>query len=236
VVSSLRELQEMIGDERLMSLAEVAAYLKITEGRLAELAESGGIPATRDKSQWQFMQSVVDDWLIGYMKGLSREELHRLIASDGSPLSLKSLVRPELVEIAIEPGPKESVLRQLVRIVEHGSLISPAEAPRLLGRLLDREEMVSTAIFTGVAIPHPRNPEEPLVRRPTVAVGICPAGTDFDSLDMEPTYLFFLVCAGNELLHLKLIAELSLYLRRRDLVPRMAACAGPLEAVTELFS
>jgi mannitol/fructose-specific phosphotransferase system IIA component (Ntr-type) len=218
-----------------MSLAEVSAYLKITEERLSDLAERGGIPASGGKSDWQFMRSVVDDWLIGYMKQLSKEELHRLIASDGSPVSLKSLVRPELVDTGIRAGSKESVLRQLAQILTHNSLLTDAEEAHLVGRLLDREEMVSTAIFTGVAIPHPRNPEEPPVKRPTVAVGICRQGTEFDSLDMESTYVFFLVCAGNELLHLKLIAELSLHLRRRDLVGRLISAPGPVEVVAELF-
>jgi excisionase family DNA binding protein len=225
----------MLHDERPMSLGEMAAYLKITEERLSDMAEHGGIPATKDKSRWQFMRSVVDDWLIGFMKLLSKEELHRLIASDGSPVSLKSLVRPELVDIGIRPGSKENVLVQLVDILAHSSLVTDVGARRLVGRLMDREEMVSTAIFTGVAVPHPRNPEEPLVRRPTIGVGICREGTEFDSLDMEPTHVFFLICAGNELLHLKLIAELSLLLRRRELVKRMVAAPGPVEAVTELF-
>jgi len=95
--------------------------------------------------------------------------------------------------------------------------------------------MVSTAIFPGVAIPHPRNPEESLVKRPAVALGICREGSEFDSLDMEPTFVFFLVCAGNELLHLKLIAELALLLRKTDLVRRLTAATGPTDAVAELF-
>lgn len=225
----------MKDSDRPMSLAEVASYLKITQDDLAELAESGGIPGTKQDTQWQFMRSIVDDWLVGYMKGLSKEELHRLIASEGSPVSLKSLVRPELVETDIRPGPKETVLRQLVRIFEHNSLVTGTEAGHLLGRLVDREEMVSTAIFSGVAVPHPRNPEEAHVKRPAIALGICREGTEFDSLDMEPTFVFFLICAGNELLHLKLIAELSLHLRKRDLVARLAAATDPVQAVVELF-
>lgn len=225
----------MDDSERPMGLAEVASYLKITEERLSEMAESGGIPAVKQDSQWQFLRSVVDDWLIGYMSRLSKEELHELIASEGSPVSLKSLVRPELVELDLRPDSKRGILQRLVRVLEHASLVSEAEASRLLDRLVDREEMVSTAIFSGVAVPHPRNPQESLVKRPAVVLGVCPSGTDFDSLDMEPTYVFFLVCAGNELLHLKLIAEISLLLRKRDLVPRLAAASDPLRAVTELF-
>lgn len=225
----------MLDSDRPMSLDEVASYLKITQKDLSELAESGRIPGTKQDTQWQFMRSVVDDWLVGYMKKLSKEELHRLIASEGSPVSLKSLVRPELVDTQIRPGSKESVLRQLVRILEHNDLVAGAEVGHLLGRLVDREEMVSTAIFSGVAVPHPRNPEEAHVKRPTVALGICRDGTEFDSLDMEPTFVFFLICAGNELLHLKLIAELSLHLRKRDLVARLAATTDPVQAVVELF-
>jgi excisionase family DNA binding protein len=218
-----------------MSLTEVADYLKIAKAELAEMAETGGIPGTKVQSQWQFMRSIVDDWLIDYMKRLSKEDLHRLIASEGGPVSLKTLVRPDLVSASVRPGLKREVLEQLVQVPQRAGHLSVPEAERLLERLIDREEMVSTAIFAGVALPHPRNPEEPLVKRPTVIIGICRAGTDFDSLDMAPTHVFFVICAGNEILHLKLVAELALHLRRRDLVPRLMSAAGPEAAVAELF-
>jgi len=221
--------------ERLMSLAEMADYLKITEERLRDLAESGGVPAIKDESQWRFMRSVVDDWLIGYMKKLPKDDLHRLVASHGGAVSLRSLLRSELVTLSVRPGTKEQVLRQLVAPLTSGGLLTAAEEARLVERLIDREEMVSTAIFAGAAIPHPRNPEEPLVKRPIVALGVCPRGTEFDSLDMESTYVFFLVCAGNEMLHLKLIAEIALQLRKPRLVERLRAAPGPAQALAELF-
>lgn len=218
-----------------MSLGEMADYLKIARAELEEMAETGGIPGTKVSSQWRFMRSVVDDWLIDYMKRLSKEDLHRLIASEGSPVSLKSLVRPELVSNTLRPGAKQDLLRQLVEIPRHAGVITAQEAERLHERLVDREEMVSTAIFPGVALPHPRNPEETLVKRPTVVVGVCAKGTEFDSLDMESTHVFFLICAGNEILHLKLIAEIALHVRKADLVSRLLAAPGPTEVVAEIF-
>jgi PTS system nitrogen regulatory IIA component len=219
-----------------MSLTEMADYLKIARAELEEMAESGAIPGTKVSSQWRFMRSMVDNWLIDYMKRLGKDDLRRLIATDGGPLSLRTLLRPAHVSLDIEPGSKQSVLMQLVDILCRDQVVGPEEADRLVERLLDREEMVSTAIFPGVALPHPRNPAEKLVRRPAVALGVCRPGTEFDSLDMASTHVFFLVCAGNEILHLKLIAEIALHLRKGDFVERALGSAEPAKILAELFA
>jgi mannitol/fructose-specific phosphotransferase system IIA component (Ntr-type) len=89
--------------------------------------------------------------------------------------------------------------------------------------LPDREEMVSTAIFPGIAVPHVRKPEECPVSEPRIVVGVSPGGVDFNSLDGQPTYLFCLICANQVLLHLKIIAELALVFRRPNLIEKIRA-------------
>ena len=71
---------------------------------------------------------------------------------------------------------------------------------------------MSTAVGNGVAIPHIRNPRENPVSQPVLVIGACPEGTAFGSLDGKPTYLFFLLAAENEVVHLRLVARLNQFL------------------------
>jgi PTS system nitrogen regulatory IIA component len=223
----------MIENENIMTLGEMAEYLKIARRSLLKMAQNGDIPATKVASQWRFMRTVVDDWLIGRMKALPEPELERLVRSDRFTIPLRSLLRPELVRLDIRGNSKEKILRELCRPLSDAGLLSDPKA--LLDKLMEREEMVSTAIFPGIAIPHPRRPEDCGLSEPRIVLGVSPGGVDFDSLDGRPTFALFLVCANQTSVHLKVIAELTLLFRRPGLVQSLRRAASPEQAMERLF-
>jgi excisionase family DNA binding protein len=73
----------MYDDKKIMTLAEMADYLKVAKRSLLRMAQRGDIPATKVASQWRFMRTVVDDWLITRMKALPDRELQTLIDFHG---------------------------------------------------------------------------------------------------------------------------------------------------------
>ncbi len=223
----------MIEEDNVMTLAEMADYLKIAKRSLLRMAQSGDIPGTKIASQWRFMRSVIDDWMISRMKTLPAGELEKLIQSEKVPLPLYRLLRPELVGLDVQPGAKKQILEQLLDVLAGGGL--EVDRRMFLQKLMDREEMVSTAIFPGIALPHFRKPEECPLAEPRIVLGVCRQGTDFDSLDGRPTHVFFLICAGNVVVHLKIIAELALLFRRSSLVEELVAAADPAAALGVLF-
>lgn len=83
---------------------------------------------------------------------------------------------------------KESVLREMVQLLE-----LDADAEEMLFKLLrKRENLGSTGIGKGVAIPHCRSL---VVDRLRLAYGRKPGGIDFDAVDSKPVYHFFLIVA-----------------------------------------
>ena len=220
-------------DDRVMTLSEMADYLKIAKRSLLRMAQTGDIPGTKISSQWRFMRSVIDDWMISRMKSLPKNELEKLIQSEKVSLPLYRLLPRELVNLELAPGPKRQVLQDLIEKLEQAGLVT--DRGPFLRKLLDREDMVSTAIFPGIALPHFRKPEECPLPEPRVVLGVCREGTDFDSLDGKPTYVFFLICAGNVVIHLKIIAELALLFRRSDLVEKLLAAPDAQGALDTLF-
>jgi PTS system nitrogen regulatory IIA component len=209
----------MYEDKKIMTLAEMADYLKVARRSLLKMAENGDIPATKVASQWRFMRTVVDDWLVTRMKTLPDRELEKLIDSEKLPVPLSALLRPQLVRLDIGDVGVKRILEMLTDLlVRQGLLADPEE---FVDRLVDREEMVSTAIFPGIAIPHARKPEECPVKEPRIVIGVSRSGVDFNSLDGKPTFLFCLICVNQVILHLKIIAELALVFRQPNLIEKL---------------
>ena len=223
----------MYEDKKLMTLAEMADYLKVARRSLVRMAEKGDIPATKVSSQWQFMRSVVDDWLITQMKTLSDRELSNLIDSENLPVPFSALLRPELVRLDIEDRGVRRILEQLTELLVRENLLEDPQG--FVEKLADREEMVSTAIFPGIAVPHARKPEECPVREPRIVVGVSRSGVDFNSLDGQPTHLFCLLCADQVLLHLKVLAELALMFRRPGLLEQIKNAEEPGQVIRILL-
>jgi len=222
----------MYHNKKIMTLAEMADYLKVAKRALTKMAERGDIPATKVASQWRFMRSVVDDWLITRMKTLPDRELENLIDSEKLPVPLSALLRPELIRLDIEDVGVERILQLLADLLVRQNLLNSSRD--FVDKLVEREEMVSTAIFPGIAIPHARKPEECPVSDPRLVIGVSPGGADFNSLDGQSTHLFCLICANQVILHLKIIAELALVFRRPDLIEKVTNATNP-EQVLEIL-
>jgi len=140
-------------------------------------------------------------------------------------MKLADHLTPAGIRLDLEGQTKEQVLRELVALLARVGPIGDPE--RLLHVLLERESLGSTGIGHGVAIPHGRSPE---LAGPLLVLGRTRLGVDFDSIDGQPTRLFFLLVApetgGNEHLHLlSLIARLM-----RDADTRQSLLDAPTPA------
>jgi mannitol/fructose-specific phosphotransferase system IIA component (Ntr-type) len=103
-----------------------------------------------------------------------------------------------------------------------------------LARLMEREEIVSTAVGQGVAFPHARQPGETGFRRPCMVFGVCRAGTDFGAYDGSLTHVFVLCCSNSEIVHLRLLAKATMLLRKGDLVAKLRLAESSAAVMREL--
>jgi mannitol/fructose-specific phosphotransferase system IIA component (Ntr-type) len=109
-------------------------------------------------------------------------------------------------------------LRELVnRLVEAGVV---EDADLMYERLVEREELGSTAIGQGVAIPHCKMEN---LDRVVMAVGLSRRGVDFESEDGKPVRLFFLIVspADRPAAHLRSLAAISKWVKADRHVERL---------------
>jgi nitrogen PTS system EIIA component len=145
-------------------------------------------------------------------------KLHSLLSEDLIVPDLKSLARDE-------------VLKEIVGFLKSRKRISKDRD--LYDKLVQREELGSTAIGDGVAIPHCKLKG---VKGPLLVLGISRQGVDFDSLDGKPSYLFFLVVSSpdNPSVSLQILAAIAHLVRKAKALPRRVLEARSPKAVIEI--
>jgi len=190
------------GLREVMTLEEVAEYLQVSQKSILRMAQTGKIPAAKVASQWRFMRSVVDDWLMAQMEIPSVRSA--AAGRDQAQLpELPKLMPEAMMNLDLVPGSKEEILRNLIAPMKKNGILR--QNRRFLESLVAREKIVSTAIGHGIAIPHPHRTLPGVFKEPRVALGICREGTDFKALDHQRTYVFFLLCAPSEDVQLRLL-------------------------------
>ncbi|MCM8797256.1 MAG: PTS sugar transporter subunit IIA [Candidatus Omnitrophica bacterium] len=112
----------------------------------------------------------------------------------------------------IKATKKEDVVRELVDALVESGEIEKRYRNKLIDALMSREMLGSTAIGQGIAIPHAKSE---CVDKLIAAFGLSKKGVDFDSLDGEPAYIFFLLIAPQDSAgpHLKALARISRLLK-----------------------
>lgn len=125
-------------------------------------------------------------------------------------MGLNPLVRPEHVFSNIEGTDRPTVLRNLAEKVAGIGLVESAD--ELYRRLWEREELESTGVGGGIAIPHCKYKGIPEV---VVVVGICDQAVEFGSSDGDPVGVLFLVISPHRspASHLQALATISKWVK-----------------------
>jgi nitrogen PTS system EIIA component len=135
-------------------------------------------------------------------------------------MKIVDLIRREMVVPALVAKDQRGILEELAA---HVASISPKIDRAPLARvLIEREALASTAIGEGVAIPHGKLPA---VGEIVACLGRAPGGVDFDSMDGQPTFLFFVLIAPENSTgaHLKALARISRVFKDAEFRRRLLA-------------
>jgi len=125
---------------------------------------------------------------------------------------LNQLLSPATINLNLTSSDSEAVLAELVdQIPELRD--EPEERQILLRALHEREQLHSTGIGDGIALPHARNALVGLVDHPVIVLGRHPEGIPYNAIDAIPARLFFLLIAPTVTQHLAILARLSRLLR-----------------------
>ena len=206
-------------DDGILTRADVARYLKVSEKTIQRLIAENAIPCVKVGGQWRFLKAMVDEWLLSKMNVVPNQRYLDALQGTAGALSVSSLIDPGCVRLGLRAADGETVLRILTDALESSGAVS--DGGLFFAQLLERERIMSTGLGNGIAVPHPRSAGKPPVVRSALALGWCPDGVDFGSLDGEKTRLFLVIASSSDPIHVRLLSSLI----------RIAGAPGFLEAM-----
>jgi excisionase family DNA binding protein len=199
-------------ENKILTSTEVAEYLRLDVDTVKRLASQGKIPAVKLGKKWRFRTDYVESWLETEMvRGFSGNLDLTEIEEETSPVLIHSLIPEGCIDLSLKSKNKYDILAELVNLAEQSDFVDNRR--KLIFSLLEREHLCSTGLANGLAIPHPRFRQKGVIKKPFIVFGRSDAGVDFDALDGNPTYIFFLICLRFDQLHVKIMARLSRLLK-----------------------
>ncbi len=148
-------------------------------------------------------------------------------------MKIKDFLCQQAVTADLKSQDKKGVINDMVDLLIKAGVIDKKSKTKIVETLMAREALGSTAIGQGIAIPHGKCDN---VDQLTAALGISKSGIDFDSLDGDPVYIFFLLIAPIDSAgpHLKALARISRLLKDKFFRDNLKS-AGDDKALLQLI-
>jgi mannitol/fructose-specific phosphotransferase system IIA component (Ntr-type) len=127
-------------------------------------------------------------------------------------LLLTELLTPDRIRVPLAAADKAGVLRELTHLLADRA---GTDAGPILSAVQEREQVLSTGIGHGIAIPHAKSP---LVSDLILVSGSSPVGVPFEALDGDPVRLFFLLVGPDSAAgqHVKALSRIARLVRRES--------------------
>ena len=194
-------------EDTILTIEEVANYLRVSDRTVYDWAQRGEIPAGKIGTVWRFKKSEVEKWVND-----------RLSSSGGrikdDVVQVKNILAPNRV-IFISQTSRHDALVELATALSSAPQVKRSD--ELVSEILKREELMSTAIGRGIAIPHVRLSS---VTDLVMAVGVCKTPvTDFQPIDDIPVSLLFMIAAAynQHSYYLQTLSYFSAKLKKKEL-------------------
>jgi len=143
-------------------------------------------------------------------------------------MKFADFISQEAIRAELEATDKEGVIREIVQALLDAGRVESDEFEGVIKAILKREELGSTGIGRGVAVPHTKHPS---VSKLVGTVAVSQEGIDFQSLDGEPVQLFFLLVSPPDRPgdHLRALENISRQLRDESFCRLLKAAKEPVD-------
>ncbi len=146
-------------------------------------------------------------------------------------MRLAERISPAAIECAFRADGKQEAIAGLVGMLDRA--YGPLDQRAIVRAVLNREELISTGVGGGVALPHARSEA---VRDVLVGVGIAPAAVDFDAQDGQAVRIFFMIVGPLDRMlqrtQLEVEARISMLLKSEGFCEALLGCSGAEDVLT----
>jgi len=193
-----------------LTLKEVAQCLHLPLSTVERWIRQGRIPIQRSENGLIFNDSALEKWAATHNLPFTRPLKDRVLQEASGLENLLSVMQRGGVLHNVKGEDVPTVLQTAVQNI---SAFSEPEKSALYERLLERENLTSTGIGKGVAIPHPHDPLADVMDRPLITTCFLDKSVDFAAIDDQPVFVMFILISPTIKIHLHLLSRLSFCVR-----------------------
>lgn len=214
-------------EDDILTIEEVAKYLRVSERTVYDWAQKGEIPSGKIGTVWRFKKSEIEKWVNDRLVVNSKP------VQNFQTVQVQNILSPDRI-VFLNHSTKHDALVALSDILSTAPQVKNSQ--ELSVEILKREELMSTAIGRGIAIPHVRLSS---VTDLVMAVGISQTDIiDFQTIDDVPVRLLFMIAAAynQHAYYLQTLSYFSTKLKNKDLREQLVSVSDPLAAYSLLVN
>ena len=208
-------------EDDILTIEEVAKYLRVSERTVYDWAQKGEIPAGKIGTVWRFKKSEIEKWVNERLSSNIKKE------ENNPEVIVKNILSPDRIVFINHTTKRDA----LVELANNLSTAPQAKySDELVTEILKREELMSTAIGRGIAIPHVRLSS---VTDLVMSVGICKKDIiDYQSIDEIPVRILIMIAAAynQHTYYLQTLSFFSSKLKEKALRDKLLDASTPEEA------
>lgn len=208
-------------EDDILTIEEVAKYLRVSERTVYDWAQKGEIPSGKIGTVWRFKKSEIEKWVNDRLSSGSKP------VTPGDQIQVKNILSPDRI-IFLNHSTKHDALLELANNLSTAPQVKMSS--ELAVEILKREELMSTAIGRGIAIPHVRLSS---VTDLVMSVGISKCDIiDFQTIDDVPVRILFMIAAAynQHAYYLQTLSFFSSKLKSKELRDALLNVTDPMEA------
>lgn len=192
-----------------LTLGQIADCLNVTEPTLERWIRQGRIPVERIGGECRFNLAALERWARDHNMHFSLS-----VAEPKPPVTSVGGLAEAMGRGGVYRGiGGDDIGAVLKNAVAHLIMLPATVRDELYDRLVSREQLSSTGVGRGVAIPHPRSPLSHSAELPLIATCYLDAPVDFNALDRQPVFVLFILIGDSIDSHLRLLSRLAFCLR-----------------------
>lgn len=189
-----------------LSVKDAARLLSVSEKTVYRWIKQSIVPVYKIHESYRFNRAELLEWATSRRLGVPPEAFAEP-ETESQPLpQLRNALEAGGIVYRLEGRTRNEVLRALV---DHPRLPEEIDRNYLSQVLIAREELASTAIGGGIALPHPRNPGLLNLSQATLTLAFLEHPVDFGALDGQPTGVLFTPLAPTLRAHLHLLRQVA---------------------------
>jgi PTS system nitrogen regulatory IIA component len=188
---------------------DVIQLLNITEETLLNWIENYNFPVYRVEDQLRFSAMSIEHWLLGKSHQESGDELRgdHSLSIGYHKYALYRAFSNGFIEREYEPITKNAAITKMSKLIAKKLDLDPEILNELL---IDREQLASTGIGNGFALPHTRERLEGI--ESAIFVLLLNHPIEYESVDGQEVFCLFFFFAPEDKLHLRLLSKLAYFL------------------------